>query len=152
MARKNKFFEWRIQSPSGTLSGEQKAELVEKMEQIAKLIIKEGAKFEFEFDAGAVIAHIEPIATAEMKAAALSRAQKATSGLVGLFATGLMLLKGFGKQQRMAARKTILESFEKDFLDEQLAAACSDMSRRFREIVSGAMASMDGWHGKSAIK
>jgi hypothetical protein len=125
-------FELRVQSPRGFLSGEQKALLVDKMEEIATRIAQGRAKIEFSFDLGAVIAKISAKTSPEMIERAKHRARSTSSrGFQGLWAKMLFFWHGLGPEAKVELEKMLVD----DYLKDEQSKATLELLQSFKFIM-----------------
>lgn len=124
-------FEWRIESPQGVFSGEQKAVLVGKMEQIATLLFEDRAQLDFSYDAGAVIAKISAKTNADMLTRARRRARDASScGFQGFIAKILIFWHHLGPEAKIELEHRLTA----DYLKEEKSHATRKLLASFQDI------------------
>ena len=133
-------FEWRINSPRGFFSGEQKAALVERMEEIAERISQGQAEVEFSYDVGSVIAKIRAKIDEPMRERSQAKARRtATRGVTGLVAWSVMRWNGMGKD----AQAKLIAGLEADYLRDEKAWATAEMAKAFKMIISHSAATAE---------
>lgn len=119
-------FEWRLQSESSLRTGQQKAAMVDRMEEIAQRIARGRASLEFSYDKEAVIAKVSAKTSPEMVERSAAKAAEHTSkGFKGLLSRFLLFRHGLGEEARqklqtLLARQYLLE--EQDRATNQLMA------------------------------
>jgi hypothetical protein len=130
-------FEWCIHSQHGQFSGEQKAELVDRMEQIAEKLSRGTAKIEFSYDVGSVIAKISAKTNASMIQRAKARAEAdLTRGLQGFITKILILWNARGARKELEAK--LAERLTSDYLKEEQAKATAELLLAFNAIITHA--------------
>lgn len=123
-------FSWSINSAKGSFTGEQKVEIVERMESIANLLCDGDAKLEFTYDVGAVTAKIFPQPSADMRLSARQRAANhATKGFVGMVTSLLLFLNRVGP----GGRDKLIDSLAANYLRDDLIAATEKLQTEFIE-------------------
>ena len=128
-------FEWRIESPQGIFSGEQKACLVDKMERIATLLFDDRAQIDFSYDAGSVIAKISAKTNADMLTRARRRARDAsTRGFQGFVAKILIFWHHLGPEAKIELEHRLAADYlkeEKSQATRELLASFQDVKQKF---------------------
>ena len=131
-------FEWRIESPQGIFSGEQKALLVDKMEQIATLLFEDRAHLAFSYDTGSVVAQISAKINTEMINRAHQRAHDASHrGVKGLLAKLLLFFYRLGPQDKVAFDRLLAEDYlkeEKSHATRRLLATFQELKKQFESL------------------
>lgn len=132
-------FEWRINSQHGQFSGEQKAELVDRMEQIADKLSRGTAKVEFSYDVGSVIAKISAKTNESMINRAKARAEADLNrGFQGFITKLLILWNARGARKELEAK--LSERLASDYLKEEQAKATAELLLAFNAIMAHANA------------
>jgi hypothetical protein len=128
-------FEWRINAPHGTFTGEQKAEIAARMEEIALRIGRGAALVEIAYDAGSVIAKIKAKLAPDARQAAMAKAARDTGkGVRGLIAKTLLFWHGLGAP----AREELVRRLAEDYLREEQGRATAELLIAFKTIIAHA--------------
>ena len=126
-------FVWRINAPHGVFTGEQKAQLVERMEEIIQRVSHGNALVEFSYDTASVIAKISAKTNAIMKDRAKEQAEKTTQrGFTGFVTRLLLFWYGAGQN----AKAQLIERMEMDFLHKEQAKATAQLLTSFQKVMS----------------
>lgn len=127
------FFVWSLKSPTGAFTGEQKALLVDKMEEIAQLLTHGKAQFEFIFDEAEVSVKISAKTTPEMIATASAKARRMSrSGISGFVARALLFIRGLGRETLDELERRLTS----DFLAQEQRLATEALSSEFKTLMA----------------
>ena len=125
-------FQWKIASGSKAFTGEQKADLAERMQSIVEGFAPGQARLAFAYGEGFVSATISPIADQAMVERAKAKAiDSTTRGLKGLVSRFLMFWHRLDDDQR----HELVERLSQSYLRDELALANADMQRRFIDLL-----------------
>lgn len=126
-------FQWRLQAPGGVLTGQQKAAMAERMEEISERVSSGRARVEFSFDRGAVIARISAKIDPGMRQRSEVRAQDhVRRGLSGALARFLLWRHGLGVQ----ARDELERRFQDRYLLEEQGEATAALMHDFSAVMA----------------
>lgn len=126
-------FLWSVNSTRGLFTGEQKAALVDRMEQIAERVGGPATKVEFSYDVGSVIAKISAKPDPDMVERARQRAEDATSrGWHGLLAGALLFWHGIGPAGRAELQSRLADGY----LRAELSDATGKMQSQFKKMLA----------------
>lgn len=142
-------FEWRLQSPNGALSGQQKAAMVDKMEEIAERIGSGRALLEFSYDTGAVIAKVSAKINKSMVERSKTKAHDDTSkGFKGFLAKALLFRHGLGLDARIELESRLAQQY----LRQEQNKATAELLEAFTGIMAlaGAASSEVGFQAPGA--
>jgi hypothetical protein len=125
-------FEWKIASAAGVFTGEQKADLADRMQSIAEGIAAGQARVAFDFGEGFVSATISPKVSEDMSKRAQERARRSLSqGLQGWVARAMIFLHGLDASQRDELAQRLAQSYLRD----ELAAANAKLQETFIDLL-----------------
>lgn len=121
-------FQWRLQARGARLTGQQKARMVQIVEELCERVAGARAAVAFEFEPLAVVATIHALPTDAMRRRARARAGELSElGWRGLAARALLWRRGLGSSRLPELQRLR----DRQCLREELVAANAELMRDF---------------------